>query len=157
MPSPTSDGSSSEGSPERTSSAGSVAVTGPLATKSNEEDRVKRFEYLLQQATWLSFFAHCMMHLCDFILFVLVFQTEVFSHFMGASSKAKSPLKMKKVTTKSAKTAKDGDHRHRMTEQEEDEELLTGDYHTDIEGGNALLITTFLFRFEPSQKRIYSI
>lgn len=45
---------------------------------------------------------------------------------MGASSKAKSPLKMKKVPTKAAKAAKDGDHRHRMTEQEEDEELLTG-------------------------------
>jgi hypothetical protein len=50
---------------------------------------------------------------------------------MGASSKAKSPLKMKKVTAKSAKMAKDGDHRHRMTEQEEDEELLTGKDQTN--------------------------
>ena len=59
----------------------------------------------------------------------LLQQTELFSHFMGATNKAKSPLKMKKTTVvkgAAARAAKEGDHRHRMTEQEEDEELLTG-------------------------------
>jgi hypothetical protein len=67
--------------------------------------RGKRFEFLLQQ-------------------------TELFAHFMGAPNKAKSPLKMKKTKdvkeTAASRSAKEGDHRHRMTEQEEDEELLTG-------------------------------
>jgi hypothetical protein len=49
---------------------------------------------------------------------------------MGAPNKAKSPLKMKKTKdvkeTAASRSAKEGDHRHRMTEQEEDEELLTG-------------------------------
>ena len=45
---------------------------------------------------------------------------------MGGSQKAKSPLKVKQAKTKKpSKSAKEGDHRHRMTEQEEDEELLT--------------------------------
>ncbi len=61
----------------------------------------KRFEYLLKQ-------------------------TELFSHFMGDNKKAKSPLKVKEPKSSSkGRNAKDGDHRHRMTEQEEDEELLT--------------------------------
>ena len=59
-----------------------------------DDGRVKRFEYLLKQ-------------------------TEVFSHFMGGTNKgAKSPLKMKQQKpAKKSKNAKEGDHRHRMTEQ----------------------------------------
>jgi hypothetical protein len=64
-----------------------------------DDNRAKRFDFLLKQ-------------------------TEVFSHFMGGT-KAKSPLKMKPEKKKAGKNAKEGDHRHRMTEQEEDEELLT--------------------------------
>ena len=55
----------------------------------------------------------------------LLKQTEVFSHFIGGSSKAKSPLKVKQPVKKTVKMAKVGDKRHRMTEHEEDEELLT--------------------------------
>jgi len=87
-------------------SSSSSSVATPAETPApNVADggRGKRFEFLLQQ-------------------------TELFAHFMGASSKAKSPLKMKKAkgTAATSRTAKEGDHRHRMTEQEEDEELLTG-------------------------------
>ena len=68
------------------------------------DGRTKRFDYLLKQ-------------------------TEVFSHFMGGSSKAKSPLKVKQPAPKQkssgAKNSKVGDNRHRKTEEEEDEELLT--------------------------------
>ena len=60
----------------------------------------KRFEYLLKQ-------------------------TELFSHFMG-NNKATSPLKVKAGRKKKpAPTGTVGDSRHRMTEQEEDEELLS--------------------------------
>jgi len=55
----------------------------------------------------------------------LLQQTELFAHFMG-SSKANSPLKVKAGRKPTAvKKGKEGDHRHRMTEQEEDEELLS--------------------------------
>ncbi|CAK9291495.1 unnamed protein product [Gordionus sp. m RMFG-2023] len=76
-----------------------------------EVDRAKRFGYLLKQ-------------------------TEIFSHFItmgGEFSTQVSPIKIKpgrikgpgtKVTEK-AKLSAIGDHRHRMTEQEEDEELLS--------------------------------
>ncbi|RWS31994.1 SWI/SNF-related matrix-associated actin-dependent regulator of chromatin subfamily A member 5-like isoform X5 [Leptotrombidium deliense] len=73
------------------------------------EDRAKRFDYLLKQ-------------------------TEIFSHFMtsgtqgGASMKAKVGRKPKPVVkpTPSKPVEVDiTDHRHRMTEQEEDEELLS--------------------------------
>jgi SWI/SNF-related matrix-associated actin-dependent regulator of chromatin subfamily A member 5 len=87
-------------------SSSSVVTPAEVPTPSNVPDggRGKRFEFLLQQ-------------------------TELFAHFMGAPNKAKSPLKMKKTTVKetaASRSAKEGDHRHRMTEQEEDEELLTG-------------------------------
>ena len=73
----------------------------PMETEPPVNDgRTKRFDYLLKQ-------------------------TEVFSHFMGGSSKAKSPLKVKQPKQKSAKNSKVGDNRHRKTEEEEDEELLT--------------------------------
>jgi hypothetical protein len=54
----------------------------------------------------------------------LLKQTELFSHFMG-NTKATSPLKIKDKRTKKSAGGKEGDHRHRMTEQEEDEELLS--------------------------------
>lgn len=93
-------GSSSNGS----TSSSSVPTPAEVPAAANVKDggRGKRFEFLLQQ-------------------------TEVFAHFMGASNKAKSPLKMKKPAKGSSRAAKEGDHRHRMTEQEEDEELLTGE------------------------------
>lgn len=78
-----------------------------------ETDRSKRFDFLLKQ-------------------------TEIFSHFMTNSAKEKSPsspLKLKpgrpkKIVDKPKDLPKDkdggdpADHRHRKTEQEEDEELL---------------------------------
>lgn len=68
---------------------------------SRETDRSKRFAYLLKQ-------------------------TEIFSHFMStAGKKPSSPLKMKPGRPRKIKSdVSEGDHRHRMTEQEEDEELL---------------------------------
>ncbi|XP_071951063.1 SWI/SNF-related matrix-associated actin-dependent regulator of chromatin subfamily A member 5-like [Antedon mediterranea] len=73
-----------------------------------ERDRASRFDFLLQQ-------------------------TEIFTHFMSNTNSMKSPtspLKMKPGRPRSkkddrAKLSAVGDHRHRMTEQEEDEELLT--------------------------------
>lgn len=75
-----------------------------------ESDRGNRFEFLLKQ-------------------------TEIFSHFMstgmnGNKKTPTSPLKMKSKAIKSSKIEKAklveaGDHRHRRTEGEEDEELLT--------------------------------
>ncbi|KFM63248.1 SWI/SNF-related matrix-associated actin-dependent regulator of chromatin subfamily A member 5, partial [Stegodyphus mimosarum] len=73
-----------------------------------ESDRSRRFDFLLQQ-------------------------TEIFSHFMtsGANMKGGSPVKLKpgrpklKKNDEKAKLSAVGDHRHRMTEQEEDEELLS--------------------------------
>ncbi|UYV62642.1 SMARCA5 [Cordylochernes scorpioides] len=88
---------------------------GPLSNYNQaivqEHDRTKRFDYLLQQ-------------------------TEIFSHFMtsgtsGANVQAGSPAKLKpgrprlKKNDEKAKLSAVGDHRHRMTEQEEDEELLS--------------------------------
>ena len=88
-------------SPSPSNSSSSPPDT-PMETAPQTDDGLtKRFDYLLKQ-------------------------TEVFSHFIGGSSKAKSPLKVKQPKpVKVAKNAKVGDHRHRMTEQEEDEELLT--------------------------------
>ena len=54
----------------------------------------------------------------------LLKQTELFSHFMGGN-KATSPLKVKAGRKKKVPEGKVGDSRHRMTEQEEDEELLS--------------------------------
>ncbi|KAL0267637.1 UNVERIFIED_CONTAM: hypothetical protein PYX00_009848 [Menopon gallinae] len=70
-----------------------------------ENDRSKRFDYLLRQ-------------------------TEIFSHFMTNNERSgktpTSPLKMKpgRPKKKVSATGDPGDHRHRKTEQEEDEELL---------------------------------
>jgi SWI/SNF-related matrix-associated actin-dependent regulator of chromatin subfamily A member 5 len=82
----------------------------PMETAPTAENdgRAKRFDYLLKQ-------------------------TEVFYHFMGGTNTAKSPLKIKPKkgpSKSSSKNAKEGDHRHRMTEQEEDEELLTDLNHS---------------------------
>ncbi|KAF6206099.1 hypothetical protein GE061_017324 [Apolygus lucorum] len=68
-------------------------------------DRSKRFDFLLKQ-------------------------TEIFSHFMTNQGKQASPTKPKPGRPRKEKVEKvvdknaDSDHRHRMTEQEEDEELL---------------------------------
>jgi len=80
------------------------------------QDRTNRFDYLLKQ-------------------------TEIFSHFMtpsggsNAAAKGKPGRKSKAVAVKqqqpttptdsASKTVDPGDHRHRKTEQEEDEELLS--------------------------------
>jgi len=80
----------------------SSSKTGEYETKM-DTDRSKRFDYLLKQ-------------------------TEIFSHFMsGPRDKTpSSPLKCKpgRPTTKKPAKSSVGDHRHRMTEQEEDEQLL---------------------------------
>ncbi|GAB6033284.1 SWI/SNF- matrix-associated actin-dependent regulator of chromatin sub A member 5 [Chamberlinius hualienensis] len=74
-----------------------------------ETDRSKRFDYLLEQ-------------------------TEIFAHFMNTSNAAKgagSPIKIRpgrpklKKNDEKAKLSAVGDHRHRKTEQEEDEELMS--------------------------------
>jgi len=77
-----------------------VSNAGGAGAASSSSDPSKKFEFLLKQ-------------------------TELFSHFMG-ETKAKSPLKVKeKAKGKGGrKGGKEGDHRHRMTEQEEDEEIL---------------------------------
>jgi len=85
-------------SPSPSNSSSSTPDTPMETAPAAETDKHKRFDYLLKQ-------------------------TEVFSHFMGGSSKAKSPLKVKQPKAKAG--GKVGDNRHRMTEQEEDEELLT--------------------------------
>jgi len=59
----------------------------------------------------------------------LLKQTELFSHFMGSSKGSSSPLKAKAPKQTKNKKGKEGDNRHRMTEQEEDEELLA-DLHS---------------------------
>ena len=88
-------------SPSPSNSSSSTPDTPMETAPAAETDKHKRFDYLLKQ-------------------------TEVFSHFMGGSSKAKSPLKVKQPKPAKAKAGgKVGDNRHRMTEQEEDEELLT--------------------------------
>ncbi|KAK0167266.1 hypothetical protein PV327_004688 [Microctonus hyperodae] len=94
---------SNDSSAETTSSRG-----GDFETKL-ETDRSKRFDYLLQQ-------------------------TEIFSHFMTNNQKDKggSPLKVKpgrprkqpSILDNSKSSDPSSDHRHRKTEQEEDEELL---------------------------------
>ena len=90
-----------DASPSASNSSSSTPPDTPAEPAGPVNDnRAKRFDFLLKQ-------------------------TEVFSHFMGGTNKAKSPLKVKPDKKKKAKNARDGDHRHRMTEQEEDEELLT--------------------------------
>merc|ERR1719189_942472 len=64
----------------------------------------------------------------------LLKQTELFSHFVGNNAtKSTSPLKLKQKPNWDLKAKerekKEGDNRHRMTEQEEDEELLA-DLHS---------------------------
>ncbi|XP_067142954.1 SWI/SNF-related matrix-associated actin-dependent regulator of chromatin subfamily A member 5 [Centruroides vittatus] len=86
-----------------------------------EMDRGRRFDFLLQQ-------------------------TEIFSHFMTSGTSGNngdSPLKLKpgrpklKKNDEKAKLSAMGDHRHRMTEQEEDEELLSESRK------NLMLVTRF--------------
>ena len=82
---------------DQSDSAGTSGTSTPMVADASGAN--KRFDFLLKQ-------------------------TELFSHFMG-TSKATSPLKVKPVKTKKVLKGKDGDNRHRMTEQEEDEELLS--------------------------------
>ena len=87
-----------DNSPSASNSSSSTPPDTPVeAAAPVNDNRAKRFDFLLKQ-------------------------TEVFSHFMGGTNKAKSPLKVK--PEKKQKKGKIGDSRHRMTEQEEDEELL---------------------------------
>ncbi|XP_015750063.1 PREDICTED: SWI/SNF-related matrix-associated actin-dependent regulator of chromatin subfamily A member 5-like, partial [Acropora digitifera] len=74
-----------------------------------EADKATRFNYLLKQ-------------------------TEIFAHFMNTTRTKKqptSPLKMKapQFPSRSRKLSDCGDHRHRRTEQEEDEELISQNKH----------------------------
>ncbi|XP_065159904.1 chromatin-remodeling complex ATPase chain Iswi isoform X1 [Atheta coriaria] len=88
---------SNESSSDATSSRGK----GEDFEAKLENDRGKRFDYLLKQ-------------------------TEIFSHFM-TNPATKSPTKPKAGRPSKAKEKEDkdaADHRHRKTEQEEDEELL---------------------------------
>ena len=94
-------------SPSNSNSSSSSPPDTPAepAVAADDDGRTKRFEFLLKQ-------------------------TELFSHFMGNQPKAKSPLKMKPQKAQKKKDSKVGDSRHRMTEQEEDEELLTDLNHS---------------------------
>ncbi|XP_059485760.1 chromatin-remodeling complex ATPase chain Iswi [Neocloeon triangulifer] len=102
-----------EGDTNENSNAESTGESSSRGAKSDdfdtkvEADRGKRFEYLLQQ-------------------------TEIFSHFMSGNKSEKtptSPLKVKpgrpkKIAAEPRISESAADHRHRKTEQEEDEELL---------------------------------
>lgn len=88
-----------------------------------ETDRSKRFDYLLKQ-------------------------TEIFTHFVSGNAGPKSPLKTKvgRPSKKPKETLADSaaaDHRHRKTEQEEDEELLAEETQSKS-----------VFRFESSPSYI---
>ncbi|KAF2987991.1 hypothetical protein EK904_003059, partial [Melospiza melodia maxima] len=84
-----------------------IQETDPTYEEKMQTDRANRFEYLLKQ-------------------------TELFAHFIqpAAQKTPTSPLKMKPGRPRIKKDEKQnllsaGDYRHRRTEQEEDEELLT--------------------------------
>ncbi|CAG0902990.1 unnamed protein product [Cyprideis torosa] len=97
--------------PQEETTEGSCEKSGSSETKGEDyetkvaRDRGKRFDYLLKQ-------------------------TEIFAHFMNSTSGnsgPSSPLKVKPGRPKKQQEKRlsdAGDHRHRMTEQEEDEELL---------------------------------
>ncbi|CAH3022601.1 unnamed protein product [Porites evermanni] len=95
-------------------SKGRKAAAGYQPTPKGYEEKVAadkatRFNYLLQQ-------------------------TEIFAHFMNTTRSKKqpsSPLKMKapQFPSRSRKLSDCGDHRHRRTEQEEDEELISENKH----------------------------
>ncbi|XP_058459668.1 chromatin-remodeling complex ATPase chain Iswi [Malaya genurostris] len=112
-----------ENSNESTSDTTSSHTKEPDYDATLETDRSKRFEFLLKQ-------------------------TEIFAHFMqaapakGSSPPAKPKGKPKKAEKAAASsvTGDPGDHRHRKTEQEEDEELLA---ETNVKAKN-------VFRFESS-------
>ncbi|XP_030836704.1 SWI/SNF-related matrix-associated actin-dependent regulator of chromatin subfamily A member 5 [Strongylocentrotus purpuratus] len=92
-----------------------------------EKDRSCRFDFLLQQ-------------------------TEIFTHFMSTTSAMKSPTSPLKIKPGRPKMKRDekqklsavGDHRHRKTEEQEDEELLT----------ESRKATSVITQFEESPKYI---
>ena len=110
------------------SSTGTTSSRGGDFESKIETDRSKRFDFLLKQ-------------------------TEIFSHFMTSNVKDKSTLKIKPGRPKkqtevaTAKPINPTDHRHRKTEQEEDEELLAADSN---------MPTVPLARFESSPPYIKS-
>ncbi|XP_021961000.1 chromatin-remodeling complex ATPase chain Iswi [Folsomia candida] len=116
---------SSSSSDTGTSSSNSKEKLEDFQTKL-ERDNSKRFEYLLKQ-------------------------TEIFAHFMSGGARDKSPtspLKIKptkeerhRKKLENRRMSEAGDHRHRMTEQEEDEELMTD--------ANAALKTIISFDVSP--------
>ncbi|KAL1457210.1 hypothetical protein WDU94_001865 [Cyamophila willieti] len=111
------------------------------------KDRRKRFDYLLKQ-------------------------TEIFSHFMtnqgvkSSGAKAVAPAaaatpgtpkgkgRPKKSLTKEKKNVDPSDHRHRMTEQEEDEELLAA---TNLEGKTIVSFDASPFYIKNGEMRDYQI
>ncbi|XKL63332.1 hypothetical protein PGB90_005696 [Kerria lacca] len=100
-----------------------------------KSDRGKRFEYLLKQ-------------------------TEIFSHFMTNQSKTSSsgsPPKQKGRPRKEplpGSTGDPGDHRHRKTEQEEDEELLA---ETNTNQKVVLQFDTSPFYIKNGEMRDYQV
>uniref|UniRef100_A0A182WE67 Uncharacterized protein n=1 Tax=Anopheles minimus TaxID=112268 RepID=A0A182WE67_9DIPT len=89
-----------ENSNESNSDTTSSNTKEPDYDATLETDRGKRFEFLLKQ-------------------------TEIFAHFMNSAPSKNSPPKAPRGRKpKVDKNADTGDHRHRKTEQEEDEELL---------------------------------
>ncbi|XP_060530659.1 chromatin-remodeling complex ATPase chain Iswi isoform X1 [Cylas formicarius] len=91
-----------------------------------ENDRGKRFDFLLKQ-------------------------TEIFSHFMNQS---KTPTKPKTGRPKKLKEVDASDHRHRKTEQEEDEELLA---ETNAKCKPTIRFETSPFYIKGGEMRDYQI
>uniref|UniRef100_A0A2M3Z6B9 Putative chromatin remodeling complex swi/snf component swi2 n=1 Tax=Anopheles braziliensis TaxID=58242 RepID=A0A2M3Z6B9_9DIPT len=99
---PVETGDTNDNSNESNSDTTSSNTKEPDYDATLETDRGKRFEFLLKQ-------------------------TEIFAHFMNSApskSPPKAPRGRKPKADKADKTIDPLDHRHRKTEQEEDEELL---------------------------------
>ncbi|XP_017298080.1 chromatin-remodeling complex ATPase chain Iswi-like [Diaphorina citri] len=126
---------------------GKTLQTISLLGYQNTKDRRKRFDYLLKQ-------------------------TEIFSHFMtnqgvkGGGPKTAAPAsaaapgtpkakgRPKKSLTKEKKNVDPSDHRHRMTEQEEDEELLA---NANTEGKTIVSFENSPFYIKGGEMRDYQV
>uniref|UniRef100_A0A1B6LR13 Chromatin-remodeling complex ATPase chain Iswi n=1 Tax=Graphocephala atropunctata TaxID=36148 RepID=A0A1B6LR13_9HEMI len=108
--------------------------------ENSENDRSKRFDYLLRQ-------------------------TEIFSHFMtnNAKDKAASPVKKAgrppknkdpKPPAGALASGDAGDHRHRKTEQEEDEELLA---ETNVQSKTIARFDSSPFYIKNGEMRDYQV